>query len=100
VQGLDRGTQCPHHRRIGIEHLHAARTTRRRLQPERTAAGKEIQTTLAGEVLPKPVEQGFPHPVRCRTQTEDIRERQTPTPPLSTNDAQLIALRSCASAHA
>ncbi len=60
---------------------HLGRAARHRLETERPAAGKQIQTACAGKVRLQPVEQGLAQAIGGGAQTGSIRHRQAAASP-------------------
>ena len=67
---------------------HVLRVSGERLDAECTAPRECVQATLAGEVLPQPVEERFAHPVRGGPQARDIREANDAPAPFAGDDPQ------------
>ena len=62
--------------------------TRQRLEPERAAAGVQVQAPAAGDVHLQPVEQRLADPVRSRANRLHRREVDLAAAPFATDDAQ------------
>ena len=81
------------HRCRLFNHHHASRPARRGFEAEGAAAGKEIKTGKARQILTQPVEQGFTHPVGRRPQSERIRKAEDAATPFAANDTHRIQSR-------
>lgn len=77
--------------RIRFDHDHMAGAARGSLEPQSATPRVEIETGFPGEGLSQPVEQGFPHPVRRRTQIRTAGDTQPSTAPDSTYDTQILS---------
>src|SRR5450830_1074614 len=76
-----------------LNHHHASRAARQRLEAERTATGEQVETALAAEVLPQPVEQCFAYAVGARAQTRMVGKTDAAAAPGAADDANLITFR-------
>src|SRR6185503_10203862 len=76
-----------------LHHYDSSRAARCRLKTEGAAAGKQVQTRFASEVLSEPVEQGLAQTVRRRPQGQGIGETHDSAAPLASNDAHLVCLQ-------
>ena len=72
-----------------------AGAARQRLQSERAAAREQVQHARAGDARLQPVEQGFPHPIRRRTDLHAGGKTQAPAAVSATDDAQDARPRAC-----
>src|SRR5690349_2776513 len=70
-------------------------TPRQGFEPERTAAGEQVEHARLFDARLQPVEQGFPHTVGCRADLDAGRELQSPPPMSPGDDAQDARARTC-----
>ena len=61
---------------------------RERFEPQRAAAGEEVEAAAARHLGHQPVEQGLPDPVRRRPDAALSRKADAPAAPLAADDAQ------------
>jgi hypothetical protein len=80
------GLNGPRRSRIALDKDHLGRPSRERLEAERAAAGKEVETATAGQLELQPVEHRFPDPVRGRPQLFLLREIQFSSTPFPADD--------------
>jgi len=76
-------------RRIAFDQLRRGSAARHRLQPQRAAAGEQIQHPRTGQPGHQPVEQGLAHAVAGRAQALQRRHLQPRIAPAATDDAHL-----------
>ncbi len=84
LQGL---REMPRRAGIDLDENDTAGATRQSLQPERAAAGVQVQAPAAGNVHLQPVEQCLADPVRSRANRLHRREVDPAAAPRSANDA-------------
>ena len=75
-----------------FDHQHARRAARRRLETERAAAGEEIETALAVELLAEPVEKRLADAIGRGAQAVEIEHRQRRALPVAADDADRVRL--------
>ena len=73
---------------ILLDEAHVRGPPRQRLEPQCAASGEEIEDSRARYPWLQPIEQGFPHPVRCGTDRDAGGKTQPPSPMLAPDDAQ------------
>ena len=76
---------------VALDHDHGRGTTRRRLEPERTGPGEEIEAARPIDVVAKPVEHGLADSVRRRAKPTGRRHREQSAPPPTGNDAHGVS---------
>lgn len=82
--------QRSQHFRGLFNHHDASCAARCGFETQGAAAGKQIEAMPAVEVLAEPVEQGFPHAVRCRAQPDAVGEAENATAVLAADDTDGI----------
>ena len=75
-----------------LDHHHAPRAARSRLEAERAAAREEIEATQTLQPLSQPVEERLAHPVRRGTQAGELGHRQAPPAMAAGDDSDLSFL--------
>jgi hypothetical protein len=78
---------------IGLHQHDVVRASRRGFQPQGAAAREQIQAPSPYDIVPQPIEQGFPHPIRRRAQAWYSDEFNFPAAPAAADDADLISHR-------
>src|ERR1700675_306585 len=73
-----------------LDHDHRGSAARKGLEPERSAARKEIEARQACEVAAEPVENGLAHPVGRRPQSSDIGELDDAAAPDTADDSKCV----------
>src|SRR5690606_3705722 len=76
--------------RVAFKHPAGRRATGKRLQTQRSRAGKQIEAARARKLRSQPVKQGFADTVAGWTQPFHIGKAQFASAPLATDNAQLI----------
>ena len=76
--------------RVAVHQDHLGGASRARFQSQRATAGKQVQAASAGHIPRKPVEQGFPHPIRGGAQARHRGEIQFATAPAPGDEAHLV----------
>lgn len=80
LQDRKRGTRT-------LDQSNVIRPARSRFEAQNPAAGEQIETGLAAQILSQPVEQGFTHPVRRRPQTRTVSHLNQAAAPFATGNA-------------
>ena len=80
---------------LAVDKAHRGGATGERLQPQRAAAGKEVEAACPVDQGLQPVEEGLTHPVSGGSQPFDIGKVEFTTAPLAADDAQLVAAPFC-----
>ena len=81
---LDRAGRLP----LALDEGHVRGAARERLEPERAAAGEQIQTSRARHEGREPVEQCLAHPIGRGADGGRSRKAQAPPAPCAADDAQ------------
>jgi len=73
---------------ILFHEAHMCRAARQRLEPECATAGKQVQHACSRDARLQPVEQGFAHAIRCRSNFHAGGKAQSSATMATTNNAQ------------
>ena len=73
---------------ILLDESHVRRAARQRFEPERAAAREQVEHARSIDARLQPVEQGFPHPIRRRTDLDAGGKSQAPAAMAAADDAQ------------
>ena len=79
--------QLAHGRLIVLDERHVRCAARQRLEPERPAAGEQVERTRSRRARPQPVEERLAHAVGGRTDGGGCREAHLSATPRSPDDA-------------